>query len=231
MEINLILSGVGGQGILTIAQALSLAAISRGWRVKQAEVHGMAQRGGGVQSHLRISDKPIHSDLIPLGQADMILSVEPLEVLRYVQYLSKDGVIVSNSTPFINIPNYPPVAETLERVGSIARHVLINADALAKSAGSVRASNIVMVGAASGFLAFDPEELEAAVTRMFERKGEKIVSINRTAFRYGRQAAAAYEAGMSSGRTGQEVRQWLDALEPEELAEACRPRCSARGTK
>jgi indolepyruvate ferredoxin oxidoreductase beta subunit len=221
MDYNLILAGVGGQGILSIAQAISVAVVNRGWFVKQAEVHGMAQRGGAVQSHLRFSDRKIHSDLIPLGRADMILSVEPLEVLRYVQYLGKNGVIVSNTTPFINIPNYPPVEETMDRIATITRHVLINADALAKSAGSARASNIVMLGAASPFLGFKPEELETAITQMFERKGEKIVNVNKTAFRYGRRAATSYEQAIKSGKTGREAREWLESLKPEELEGAC----------
>ena len=116
MQYNIVFAGVGGQGILTIAQAISRAAMLRGWNVKQSEVHGMSQRGGAVQAHLRIADRAIHSDLIPIGQADMLLAVEPLEVLRYVEYLTDNGVVVCSTVPFVNIGDYPPIEEVLERV-------------------------------------------------------------------------------------------------------------------
>ena len=94
---NIILSGVGGQGILTIAAVLDTASLNQNLYVKQAEVHGMSQRGGAVQSHVRISDKIIYSDLIPLGKADMILSVEPMELLRYLPYLKPEGWLITDS--------------------------------------------------------------------------------------------------------------------------------------
>ena len=107
MKKDIILSGVGGQGILSIAAIIGQAALKDNLYMKQAEVHGMSQRGGDVQSNLRISDRPISSDLIPHGKCDLIISLEPMESLRYVEYLSQDGWLVTNETPFINIPNYP----------------------------------------------------------------------------------------------------------------------------
>jgi indolepyruvate ferredoxin oxidoreductase beta subunit len=219
MEYNLILAGVGGQGILTISQAISIAAVRRGWYVKQAEVHGMSQRGGAVQSHLRVADHEIHSDLIPLGRADMIVATEPLEALRYIQYLSDRGTIIASTVPFINIPNYPPIEEILDKIARFPQHVLVDADRLARAAGSGRASNIVILGAASSLLAFNAGEIDAAVAEVFKRKGAAIVEVNKRACRFGENAAAAYADGLRRGATAQQVRHWIETLPPEALAE------------
>ena len=96
MEKNIILAGVGGQGILSIAFVIDHAALDAGFNFKQAEVHGMAQRGGAVQSNLRYGDGEIWSDIIPMGKADMVLSVEPLEAMRYWQYLRPGGWVVTS---------------------------------------------------------------------------------------------------------------------------------------
>ena len=217
VEQNLILAGVGGQGILTIARAISAAAMRRDLHLKQAEVHGMSQRGGAVQSHLRIADHELFSDLIPAGDANLIFSVEPLEALRYVQYLSDDGVMVVSTNAFVNIDNYPAIEQVLDRVAEFPRHVLIDADGLAKAAGSVRAANIVTLGAGSLFLEMDPQDLIEAVAEMFSSKGEKIIEVNRRAFRLGRNAAAAYRDGLQRGGTSRVVRSWVDRLSPEDL--------------
>ncbi|MFH1748754.1 MAG: indolepyruvate oxidoreductase subunit beta [Planctomycetota bacterium] len=219
MEQNLILAGVGGQGILTIARAISIAALQRGLVLKQAEVHGMSQRGGAVQSHLRLSSRELFSDLIPLGQADIVLSVEPLESLRYTQYLSNDGVVVASTNAFVNIDNYPAVEQTLDRISEYPRHVLLDADGLAKKAGSARSANIVMLGAASLFLEIGARELEDAVAEMFGNKGPAIIETNRRAFRIGRNAATAYREGLSRGANSRTVREWIDAIPIEELAQ------------
>ena len=223
MEFNLILAGVGGQGILTIAQAISLAAMRRGWSVKQAEVHGMSQRGGEVQLHLRIADREINSDLIPKGRADMILAVEPLESLRYVEYLSNHGAIVASTVPFMNIPTYPAVEEVLANIASHPRHVLVDADRLARAAGSGRAVNTVMLGAASTLLPFDVGELDASIAEMFNRKGANVVEINQRACRFGRNAAAAYTTALHRGAKFEEVRHWVETLSPEVLDAADAP--------
>ena len=137
MNKDIILSGVGGQGILSNSYIICSAALKKGWNFKQAEVHGMSQRGGAVQAHLRLSDGIIKSDLIPFGKADLVLSVEPLETLRYVQYLSADGAIVSSITPFVNIPNYPQLDETLDRIAEVKNHVLIDSESIARLAGTL----------------------------------------------------------------------------------------------
>lgn len=223
MEQNLILAGVGGQGILTIARAISIAALRRDLHLKQAEVHGMSQRGGAVQSHLRIADHELFSDLIPAGHADIIFSVEPLEALRYVQYLREDGVMIVSTNAFVNIENYPAIEQILDRIATFPRHVLLDVDRLAKEAGSIRSANIVTLGAGSLFLEIDPKELEDAVAEMFASKGDKVVAVNRRAFRAGRNAAALYRDGLQRGGTSRAVRSWIDGLTVDQLLQDALP--------
>lgn len=189
MKTDIVLSGVGGQGILSIATVLGEAAIKEGLYIKQAEVHGMSQRGGDVQSNLRISSEPIMSDLIPLGKADLIISLEPMEALRYLPYLSKDGWIIANSTPFVNIVNYPELENVLNAIKDVKNHVLIDVDNLAKEVASPRASNIVLLGAAAPFVGIETDKLEDGIRRIFERKGEQVVEMNLKAFRAGLEYA------------------------------------------
>ncbi len=186
MKTDIILAGVGGQGILSIAAVIGHAAVSKNLFLKQSEVHGMSQRGGDVQSHLRISDKEIASDLIPLGIADLILSVEPMEALRYLPYLSEKGTVVTNLTPFNNINDYPSVDDLNKRIKELPRAIALDADAIAKEAGSARASNIVMLGAASPFINIPFESLEDGIRQLFGRKGAEIVETNLKALRAGR---------------------------------------------
>jgi indolepyruvate ferredoxin oxidoreductase beta subunit len=185
MKKDIILAGVGGQGILTIATVVGFAALKRGWHFKQAEVHGMSQRGGDVQSHLRLSENPIWSDLIPFGKADMILSVEPMEALRYLPYLAPDGWIIANSTPFNNIAKYPDLDAIHSKVKAISNHVLLDADSIAKDVKANRSMNIVMLGAATKHLGFSADEFETAIKTIFEKKGEAIVEANLRAFQAG----------------------------------------------
>jgi indolepyruvate ferredoxin oxidoreductase beta subunit len=191
MKYDIVLCGVGGQGILTIATLIDRVALKLGLELKQAEVHGMAQRGGAVQSHLRLSDQPIASDLIPKGKADMVLAVEPMETLRYLAWLAEDGAVVASTTPFVNIPNYPDVEEVLAIIAKYEKHVVVDSKTLAKEAGNVRAENTVMLGAASGWLPLDAKVLRAEVAEMFRPKGEKLVEVNERAFDLGREAALA----------------------------------------
>lgn len=185
MQNNIILAGVGGQGILSIAAVIDLAAMHCGLYIRQAEVHGMSQRGGAVQSHLRISDREIHADLIALGRADLVISVEPLEALRYLPFLSPEGRIVTATEPFVNMPDYPPLDAVLAELSRTGSPLLVDAAALAREAGSPRTSNMVMLGAASPFIALDPSQLEAAIGKIFEAKGENTVAMNIRAFRKG----------------------------------------------
>jgi indolepyruvate ferredoxin oxidoreductase beta subunit len=187
MKKDIILAGVGGQGILSIAYVIDNAALACGYNFKQAEVHGMAQRGGAVQSHLRISDTVIHSDLVPLGCADLIISVEPLETLRYLSYLSEAvGVVIASTTPYVNIPDYPYKDTIVHALGKLPEFVLVDSESLAKDAGSVRSQNMVMVGASYPYLSpISRNSLEKFISILFQSKGEKVMNVNLTAFEMG----------------------------------------------
>lgn len=185
MKKDIILAGVGGQGILSIAAAIGLAAIDMGLYLKQAEVHGMSQRGGDVQSHLRISDKDISSDLIPFGKADMIISVEPMEALRYLPMLSPDGWVITNTKPFINIPNYPDTNDLLKEIESLPKHIALDADKIAREYGSAKSANIVVLGASAPFLEIPYENLEKSIDKLFGRKGDSVVKANKDALKAG----------------------------------------------
>ncbi len=191
MKFDIIFAGVGGQGVLSMAAVIGRAAVAGGLLAKQSEVHGMAQRGGAVQAHLRLSDRAIASDLIGRGTADLILSLEPLESLRYLGYLSTSGALVTAAEPFVNIPNYPDLAALHRQVRTLPQGFVIEAEKLAAEAGDIQTVNTVMVGAASPFLPLSPEHLETAVRESFERKGEAVVRANLAAFRAGRAAAGA----------------------------------------
>lgn len=193
MKIDIILAGVGGQGILSIATILGHAAIGENLYLKQAEVHGMSQRGGDVQSHLRISDKPIASDLIAEGKADMIISIEPMEALRYVPMLKPDGWVITNTTPFKNIGNYPADEELTKCINSLPHKIAIDADTIAKDLGTARSANMVILGAASLFLDMHIDIIEKAVREIFERKGQAVVEANITALRAGRTFAEQHK--------------------------------------
>lgn len=194
MKTDIILAGVGGQGILSIATILGEAALEENLYLKQAEVHGMSQRGGDVQSNLRISSDPIHSDLIPLGAADMIVSLEPMEALRYLPYLAEKGWIITNTNPFTNIDNYPAMEEVEAELAGWDNVVAFDMDDMAKKLGSPRSSNMILLGAASPYIDIEPEKIEKAISKIFGRKGEKIVASNIEAFRAGREFAISKSA-------------------------------------
>lgn len=189
MKKDIILAGVGGQGIISIASIIGYAALEQGMYLKQSEVHGMSQRGGDVMSNLRISHHEIASDLIPFGQADMIISIEPLESLRYLPYLSPEGWVITNTRPFNNIPNYPEIEKILGEIGKVPHHIALDADATAKEAGSTKVANIVILGAASPFLGMAYEKLEEAIRFIFQKKGEAIIDLNLKALKAGRNFA------------------------------------------
>lgn len=189
MKTNIILAGVGGQGILTIAAILDIAALNNDLNIKQSEVHGMSQRGGAVQSHVRISDKPIYSDLIPLGKADVIISVEPMELLRYLPYLKKKGFLITDSNPFVNITNYPELETLYNEIQSHPNCILVDAKKIAKELGNSKATNIVLLGAVSSRLPLSEASIKKAITTLFERKGERVIKKNLEAFKKGQEIA------------------------------------------
>jgi indolepyruvate ferredoxin oxidoreductase beta subunit len=189
MKKDIILSGVGGQGILSIATVIGKAALKKGLYMKQAEVHGMSQRGGDVQSNLRISDKPIASDLIATGKCDLIISLEPMEALRYLPYLNKEGWLVTNETPLINISKYPSNEELKNELNKVPHKVVLNVDDMAKEAGSARVANIVLLGATIPFLGIDYETMKESVREIFAKKGDAIVDMNLKALDAGKAIA------------------------------------------
>ena len=178
MKTDIILAGVGGQGILSIAAIIGEAALEDGLFMKQTEVHGMSQRGGDVQSHLRISDQAIASDLIPSGTADIIISLEPMEALRYLPFLKKDGWIVTNSKPFMNITNYPETEKIMEVLNLLPNKIVVDVEQIAKDMGASRSSNVVLLGIASRYLPIDFFKLENGIKSIFGRKGENVVETN-----------------------------------------------------
>lgn len=186
MKKDIILCGVGGQGILSIATIIGEAATKAGLHLKQAEVHGMSQRGGDVQSNLRLSTDPIYSDLIPMGGTDVVISMEPMESLRYLPYLSKSGTIVTSSKPFINIPNYPDEAALNAELDALPSVVKLDIESIAKDAGNARGANMVLLGMAAPFIEIvTVEQLRDAIAVVFARKGEKVVEGNLKAFDMG----------------------------------------------
>lgn len=189
MKSDIILAGVGGQGILTIAAIIGKAAMNEGLNVKQSEVHGMSQRGGDVLAHLRLSSNPIYSDLIAPHSADIIIAVEPMEALRHIQGLAPDGIVIANAKPVKNIANYPDTDTLLAALRALPRGVVLDADGIALSLGAARAMNIVLLGAVSRFLDIEQELFRKIIADSFARKGESIVTINLKAFDAGRAVA------------------------------------------
>jgi indolepyruvate ferredoxin oxidoreductase beta subunit len=188
MKYDVILAGVGGQGVLSVASIIAQAAMSEGFEVRQSEVHGMAQRGGAVLASLRIAGKKIAGDLVPKGGADLIISMEPLESLRYVSYLKPDGILVTAAEPFNNIANYPDINGILSTIKKLPKWRILQTAALAKEAGLPKAVNTVMVGAASCFLPIKDTSLEKTIAEVFSKKDEKIAQANTKAFRLGQAA-------------------------------------------
>ena len=222
MKHDILLCGVGGQGILSVAYVMDQSAMEAGYFLRQPEVHGMSQRGGAVQAHVRVSDAPIASDLIPAGEADLILSLEPLESLRYLSFLKPgSGRVVTDITPFVNIPDYPQVDAVYKALLSLPSALLVNGAHLARKAGSPKAQNMVVLGAALSALPYSSEALEKHIAELFARKSDRLVHINLNAFRMGRALGdfhgAMIEAGAAPGLAAR-LTPWLD-FQPWQLSE------------
>lgn len=189
MKTDIILSGVGGQGILSVATIIGEAVLAENLYIKQAEVHGMSQRGGDVQSNLRLSDRPINSDLIAAGSADVIISLEPMEALRYLPYLAQEGWIITSSTPFVNIPNYPDENRLKAEFEKLPHVVMLDVDALAKEHNLPKSANVILLGAAAKALQIiGYEDLEKSIARVFAGKGQAVVEMNIKALSIGYRA-------------------------------------------
>ncbi len=190
MKKDIILCGVGGQGILSIATIIGEAATRAGLNLKQAEVHGMSQRGGDVQSNLRLSTEEIYSDLIPLGRTDVVISMEPMEALRYLPYLAADGTVVTSSKPFINIPNYPDESALNAELDALPSAVRLDIESVAKDCGNARGANMVLLGMAAPYIGIlSVDQIREAIAVVFARKGQEIVDANLKAFDEGVKAS------------------------------------------
>ena len=189
MKTDIILAGVGGQGVLSLASIIGLAALEEGLHLKQSETHGMSQRGGAVVSHVRLSDRAVFADLIHHGQADLILAVEPMEALRQLPFLMKDGYLITNTDPFTNLPNYPDMEKIEQALNQLPKVLTIDATDLARDLGHAKSSNIVMLGALSAFVHISIQAFEKGIEAVFAGKGEDVVEINRQAFHLGRKVA------------------------------------------
>lgn len=188
MKLDIKLSGVGGQGILSIATVISQAALTDGLYLKQAEVHGMSQRGGDVQSDLRLSTEPIYSDLIARGGVDLLISMEPMEALRYRNWLTPEGVIITSSKPFVNIPNYPDEAAVLAELATLPKVISLDIEQMAHDAGVPRSANMILLGLAAPHIPIlTADSLRDAIANIFSRKGEAIIEANLRAFDTGLQ--------------------------------------------
>ncbi|MBE6310911.1 MAG: indolepyruvate oxidoreductase subunit beta [Bacteroidales bacterium] len=189
MKKDIILAGVGGQGILSIATIIADAAANAGVNLKQAEVHGMSQRGGDVQSNLRLSTDTIHSDLIKQGCADLIISMEPMEALRYVSFLNKDGWVVTSSQAFKNIPNYPDEDTVMQELGNLPNMISLPIEDVARENSTPKSANIVLLGMAAKYIEIlTPEQLRNSIARVFASKGDKVIEQNQKAFEIGLNA-------------------------------------------
>jgi len=188
MTCDIILAGVGGQGVLSLATVIAQAAATTGLKVRQSEVHGMAQRGGSVLAHLRISDQAVVSDLIPRGRADLILSMEPLEALRYLDFLKPEGAVVSSVETIKNMPSYPDEAEVLSVLQKLPKVRLLATAELARLAGNPKSANLVLVGAASAFIPLAANAFVQAVADIFGHKGTEVIKLNLQAFELGKTA-------------------------------------------
>ena len=195
MRKDIILSGVGGQGILTIATIIGEAATAEGINLKQAEVHGMSQRGGDVQSNLRLSDETIYSDLIAQGEADLIISMEPMEALRYLPYLQEEGWVITSANPFKNIPDYPEEVDLMRTLESLPHVVKLEIEDMAKENSMPKCANVILLGMAAKYIEIvSPEQLRESIGRVFATKGEKIVEMNQKAFDIGLNAVKNWNA-------------------------------------
>lgn len=191
-EHSILIVGVGGQGVLLASELISEVAIRAGLDVKKSEVHGMAQRGGVVSSHVRIGPK-VFSPTIPYGQADVLISFEQAEGLRAVDWMKKDGVAIVSTTSLIPAIvtstkdlTYP--YDALERMKKKLANVIgVEADTIAHELGNPRLVNTILLGVMSGYLPFDIASWNEAIKTKVK---SKFVELNLTAFERGCQLAA-----------------------------------------
>ena len=199
MKTDVVLAGLGGQGVLSAGAILAAAALEQDLLVKTVETRGMSQRGGPVHIHVRLSDAVIHSSMIPAGRADILLAMEPIEAVRNLHYLHSEGRVYANEAPSADLRDAPRLEQALAEIRGKAHSFLLNATALAREAGSPRSANLVILGAASARFPVDLCRLEGAIRFRFQGKGEATVAASLRAFRSGREAAVANEPSSTRG--------------------------------
>jgi indolepyruvate ferredoxin oxidoreductase beta subunit len=184
---NILISGVGGQGVLLTSKIIAEAALLTGLDVKQSEVHGMAQRGGSVLSQVRFGDK-VFSPIVSEGEADLLIGFEPLETARYLHFLKDDGVVIYNTRSIgtigvsIGVEKYPADINTLikDRIKTV---IPFDGTQLAVAAGDKRTLNLVLLGAALTFLPLKETVILEAIKNTVPKK---VLEINQKAFAAGR---------------------------------------------
>lgn len=188
MKYDIIVAGVGGQGVVSVGAIIARSAIRSGLWATQSEVHGMAQRGGSVISHLRLSRAPIESGTIGHGHADLLIGMEPVESLRHIDFLRPTGDLLVSTNPIRNIPFYPDLDKILGSIRKLPNTATVDAERIARQAGSARAANIVMIGAASHVLPIAESHIRRVIEEWFGSKGAKVVRTNLDAFALGQEA-------------------------------------------
>lgn len=191
MKKSVVIAGVGGQGVITSANILSNASLKEGYKVIASELHGMAQRGGNVECSVRIGD--VFSPIIPDETADAIISFEPLEALRNLKKVKMDGIVLTDINPIIpplisiGIGSYPPLEEIFEKIEKHCQLIKINADEIARKAGSILTKNVVILGAFHALKIFPIKE-ESIIETIKENFHERYVDLNIRAFEMGKEA-------------------------------------------
>ncbi|TCL35679.1 indolepyruvate ferredoxin oxidoreductase beta subunit [Anaerospora hongkongensis] len=201
MKLDLVIAGVGGQGNILASQTLAKCAMDEGYTVVNTETKGAAQRGGSVLSHLRISSRQIYSPLVPKGQADILLGFEPLEAMRYMSLLSKQGKYIINTAPVptilakLNVDQYPSREEMLSTIGQLGMNGhFIDATRAASELGDVLLTNVVMLGAFTGIN--DLLSPESVLKKLLSQINEKYHAADERAFYTGRKLIQDLEEGM-----------------------------------
>jgi len=183
---GIVLSGVGGQGVLSLAQIVLEALRRSGLHALQSEIHGMSQRGGSVHAQVCFSKVPLTSPIIDEGCADLLIALEPLEALRYVSMLRMNGHLVVSEEPQVNMEGYPPIEDVYAALKAVRGSHLIDTEDLARKLNHKQAGGMALLGMASKFLPVSEETWRDVITQRFEAKGARVTEKNIEAFQAGR---------------------------------------------
>lgn len=187
---GIILSGVGGQGVLSLAQILLEALRRSGLHTLQSEIHGMSQRGGSVHAQVCYAEAPLSSPIIDEGCADLLIALEPLEALRYVSMLRLNGALVVSEEPQTDMAGYPPLEDIYAALKAVPGAHLVDTEDLARRLNHRQAGGMALLGMASRFLPVDDAVWREVIAQRFEAKGPRITEKNLEAFEAGRGLVA-----------------------------------------